>query len=323
MATGLDEDYKKPRNIADQIVRLVDDESVRLEDRLRLITQYVLYRDGVFLTDVGKLLSHSQLPPQDGEIIQNLELLGARAFRQVKDTRQIPPPVFDRKQVPTDGGEDLSLSRYDPTIKLMLEDQLRGSLDHSLFPYTKPLLDANDGILGQVNVSQASLRSAKPTWARTRPSAMEPRQRIIVFVAGGATYSESRACYEVSRAFSKDVFLSTSHMLNPSLFLRQVADLSVDRRRLDLPPDRPKPKAPAHIFERDAPPQQPSLESATAGVASLTLKSDGQAQHNKPSNGAIQTSAKAHPLPSPTFLTGSTGKPAKQTKEKKRGFFKF
>lgn len=137
--------------------------------------------------------------------------------------------------------------------------------------------------MGQENVSQASLRSAKPTWARTRSSAAEPRQRIIVFVAGGATYSESRACYEISELFSKDIFLLTSHMLTPSLFLRQVGDLSVDKRRLNLPADQPKPTAPAHLFEPDPPPSQ---QPPTARTAEMSLNSNTtQASHHANGSG--------------------------------------
>ena len=325
LATGLDEDNKKPKNIADQVVRLVDEDDVRLPDRLRLIIEYILYRDGVFPADVEKLLAHSHLPPQDAEIIQNLELLGARVSRQLKDNRGVPQPVFVRRRASALAGEDLSLSRYDPTIKLMLEEQLRGTLDQNLFPYTKPLLDASESVLGQVNVSQASLRSAKPTWARTRPSAMEPRQRIIVFMAGGATYSESRACYEVSRSFSKDVYLATSHMLHPSLFLRQVGDLSVDRRRLDLPPDRPKPKAPAHLLEKNTATPQPPPQLPTAAFGAMNLNPRGGDRNAISTNGAIKTSAKSHPLPSPPYVTSpmASGRPPKEPKEKKRGFFKF
>ena len=218
--------------------------------------QYLLYRDGLLPSDTQKLLAHAQLPLQDGEVINNLELLGARVTRLLKATRPLAQPLFGRKQAPQDtSDEESGLSRYDPTVKPMLEEHIRGTLDQGLFPFTKPHLDAAEGLLGQEQVSQASLRSAKPTWARTRPSTLEPRQRIILFIAGGATYSESRACYEVSEASNKDVFLATSHMLTPSLFLRQVGDLSVDKRRLDLPVERPKPRAPAHLFERE--PQAP------------------------------------------------------------------
>ena len=319
LATGLDEDYRKPKNLADQVVRLLDDDSVRSPDRLRLIMEYILYRDGVFPSDTQKLIAHAGLPTQDSEVIQNLELLGARVEKPMKDTKPTPQPLFGRKQAPSQGEEDLSLSRFDPAMKPMLEEVIRSSLDQSIFPFTKPQLDATDNLATQDNISQASLRSAKPTWARTRPSAMEPRQRIIVFMAGGATYSESKACYDVSQTSMKDVFLATTHMITPSLFLRQVGDLSVDRRRLHLPADRPKPKAPAHLFEKEpqpgsgpaaqrpgglpAPPQPP-----TAAINSMNIGS----------NGAVNGSAGKHQLPTPPTIEqpANPGKLVKKDKEK-------
>ncbi|KAL8783624.1 MAG: hypothetical protein Q9213_004484 [Squamulea squamosa] len=267
LATGLDEDYRKPKNLADQVIRLLDDDAIQFPDRLRLIIQYLLYRDGLLPTDIQKLLAHARLPAQDSEVIYNLELLGAHVNRTLKDSRPVAQHQFGKREAQGPPSNESGLSRFEPALKIVLEEHCRGALDENTFPFTKPHLDAAEGLMGQENVSQASLRSAKPTWARTRPSNQEPRQRIIVFMAGGATYSESRACYEVSQSFNKDIYLATSHMLTPSLYLRQVGDLSVDRRRLDLPADRPKPRAPDHLFEKEmpAPPPpakpQPPVES--------------------------------------------------------------
>lgn len=324
LATGLDEDYRRPKNLADQVVRLLDDEGVNFPDRLRLIIEYLLYRDGLLPTDTQKLLAHAHLPAQDGEVIHNLNLLGAHVSRRLKDTRQASQPLFSKKEAPTPEAEESGLSRYDPAVKSMLEEHVRGTLDQTVFPFTKPHLDASEGLMGQENVSQASLRSAKPTWARTRPSSVEPRQRIIVFMAGGATYSESRACYEVSRTSNKDVFLATTHMLTPSLFLRQVADLSADKRRLGIPAEQSKPKAPAHLFEKEPQPtaQPPSQrppnqgdtqEPPTAGMSAMNLGPDGGGSSG-PSNGT----AKAHPSPVPPASSESpaSSRLVKKDKEK-------
>ena len=322
MATGLDEDFKRPKNLTDQLVRLLDDDSIPIPDRLRLLMEYVLYRDGIFDSDTDKLLAHAQLPLQNGEIIRNLAILGARVSREVKDQRPHPDPLFPRTQAPAARPEETSLSRFDPAVKSMLEELLHGTLDQTLFPYTKPQLDGNEA---QVNVSQSSLRSAKPTWARTRPSAMENRQRIMVFMAGGATYSESRCCYEVGRAFSKDIYMASSHMLTPNFFLRQVGDLSVDRRRLDLPADRPPRKAPPHVFEREGPGSASALQPPAAGLAAMTLKSGGASGNGTPT--PPQLTSKTHPLPSPHVRpessTGGRHSRDVKEKEKKRGFFKF
>ncbi|KAJ5629867.1 hypothetical protein N7528_003524 [Penicillium herquei] len=283
-ATGLDENFKKAKNLAAQLVQLLDDEQVIHPDRLRLILLYIMYRGGLLGGDIRKLMAHSQLPGNNGEVIANLDLLGVRVEKPLKDDKPQPQPLFNRRmQAPE--GEELSLSRYELALKQMLEEQIKGSLDPAVFPFTRPHTDSDGSMAAQDMISQqASLRSAKPTWARTR-TVDQPRQRIIVFMAGGATYSESRACYEISQAHNRDVFLATTHMLNPGLFMRQVGDLSVDKRRLDIPAERPKPTAPAHLFEREPPPapaappqqQKPALNLNHPGppeqqMAKMTLK---------------------------------------------------
>jgi len=248
MATGLDEDFKKPKNVLDQVVRLLDDEEVTKEDRLRLICLYVLYRDGLIPEDINRLLAHSGLPSSEFGAIENLALLGAQPTRPLKGLRQTPPPLFPANTKNAAQSDEYALSRYEPAVKHMLEGVCNGTLDRVAFPSVGPSEDLNED-----QVVQTSLRSAAPRWASANRRQIENRQRIIVFVAGGATYSEARACYEVSQTHNRDVFLATSHMLKPSFFLRQVKDLSTGRGRLDLPIDRPKPRPPAHLRERPAP----------------------------------------------------------------------
>jgi len=228
LATGLDEEYRKPKGMSDQVVRLLDDESTSASDRLRLIMLYILYRDGVPPVDVDRLLFHSSLPPTDHQIISNLDLLGARTVKALKENRPAPLTLFPLKMAPTAANEEYALSRFEPMLKLLLEELTKGALDQGTFPYTKPPLDNSEA--EQYAASQASLRSAKPTWAQNRRSMHESRQRIIVFMAGGATYSESRACYEISKTAGKDIFLATSHMITPAMFVRQVGDFSQDAR---------------------------------------------------------------------------------------------
>jgi syntaxin-binding protein 1 len=261
--------------MADQVVRMLDEESVTPPDRLRILLLYILFRDGILPADMQKLLAHAGLPPQNADIVQNLDLLGAHTKRGLKDIRPTPPSLFPTKAPPVSLQDDYALSRYEPALQTMLESAATGVLDPETFPYTKPPLD-----MGEVGRQQSatSLRAAKPTWARTRTNAStENRQRCIVFIAGGATYSESRACYETGQKAGREVFLVTSHMLTPALFVRQVGDLSMERRRLGIPADQPKPKAPAHLFEPDpkpkavvAPVQQPQVPVQQMGGMNLT-----------------------------------------------------
>ncbi|KAJ9644474.1 syntaxin binding protein 1 [Coniosporium tulheliwenetii] len=293
LATGFDEDGRKPKALSETLIRTLDEEAVRRPDRLRLITLYLLYRNGLLPADLSKLLAHAQLPQQDAEMISNLELLGAR----------------------------YALSRFETNLKLMLENHVHGTLDQSLFPYTKPHLDASD-TSSSASISSASLRSAKPTWAKSRLSSVEPRQRVIVFMAGGATYSESRACYEVSRDTSRDVFLVTSHMLTPELFMRQVGDLSVDKRRLGIPAEQPPRKAPAWVFEREEEPKPPPPQQQQKQALPKAPAPPMQAMGNLSLGGGAQRPTQNG---QGSHLAAASGKgpaaPPEKEKKKKHHFF--
>nr|POE72125.1 protein transport protein sec1 [Quercus suber] len=322
LATGLDEEYKKAKGIADQVVRMLDEEAIIPQDRLRLLIMYMLNRDGLLPADLDKLLAHAQLPPQDATTIRNLELVGARTSRNLKDSRPLPPPLFSRKPPPAMVDEDYALSRYEPALQNVLEAHAASTLDATTFPYTKPPLD-----MGSDNARQASaqsLRSAKPTWAKGRTNvSSENKQRVVVFMAGGATYSESRACYDIGRATNREIFLVTSHMLTPALFIRQVSDLSQDRRRLDLPLERPKPKAPAHLFEPDErprpPQQQPQQQQPQQAQRAPAPPSNAMANLNvngRP-NGSSSPAASNAQQPS----ANSSAKLTKDPEKKKKHLF--
>ncbi|KAL9033543.1 MAG: hypothetical protein Q9214_007463, partial [Letrouitia sp. 1 TL-2023] len=124
LATGLDEDYKKPKNMADQVVRLLDDDDVTFPNRLRLIIQYLLYRDGLLESDTQRLLEHARLPVQDRKVIHNLELLGAHVLRALKDPRPPTQPRLAMREPATPSAES-GLSRFVPALKTMLEEHIR------------------------------------------------------------------------------------------------------------------------------------------------------------------------------------------------------
>jgi syntaxin-binding protein 1 len=314
--------------MADQVVRTLDEDDVTPADRLRLIALYVLYRDGILPADLTKLLLHAQLPPQDGDVIRNLDILGARISRGLKEKREPAPPLFPQNTVPPPNAEEYALSRYEPVLKEVLEEHVHGRLPQDIFPYTK--MQPDDPSL-QDNTPAASLRSAKPTWARSKLGSVEPRQRIIVFVAGGATYAEARTCYDVSHKTSRDVFLVTSHMINAGLYLRQVGDLSQSRKNLRLPVDQPQPKAPAHLFEKPAPPK-PAAPPPGAAPGAKPMPSIPGGLPSRPGGGqrvggapAPPTAAmgnmslnQARPAGAPIQLGGSNAKPGKEDKDKKK-----
>lgn len=287
LATGIDEDGRRPRNLADQVVRLLDDDSTVHDDRVRLLAMYIMYKNGILRGDIEKLRCHGELSPMDGEMIYNLDFLGARAERQLKDNIPPPPPLFSPVIPQNAPGDEISLSRFEPTLRYLLEGLCRNTLDPSSFPPVKPHLDHTVS-----TQSQISLRKAQPKWA-THQQANKPRQRLIVFMAGGATYSEARCCYDISREFGREVYLASTHMITPRSFSRQVSMLSRGRRELGLPMDQGAPKLPAWMS--DPPPEALRPKPEPAKVANGRPPASSQ----PPTDAMSKVSLAPKPKPAP------------------------
>jgi syntaxin-binding protein 1 len=119
--------------MADQVVRTLDEDAVTPSDRLRLIALYVLYKDGILPADLDKLMLHSQLPLSDADVVRNLDLLGGRIAKSLKDKREPPPPLFPRRTTPPPNAEEYALSRFTTTIQDVLEEHVRGTLPQDIF----------------------------------------------------------------------------------------------------------------------------------------------------------------------------------------------
>ncbi len=137
--------------------------------------------------------------------------------------------------------EEYELSRYKPLLRTVIEvrhncpsflsplsllvaahpwsqDQVSGRLDPAGFPYVKDYPQSNPTASSPrpAMTSTTSLRSAKPSWhrvARAGAPAVENRQRLLVFVAGGMTYSEMREAYSLSNQLGKDIFIGAAARL--------------------------------------------------------------------------------------------------------------
>lgn len=110
------------------------------------------------------------------------------------------------------------------------QEHFKGSLDESTFPYVRdaPVSASRSSAAASAAVpTTGSLRSARPQWTANRAKRVvdAPRQRVLVFMAGGATYSEVRTVYKVSEAANKDVYLGTSHLVTPQKFVGDLANL--------------------------------------------------------------------------------------------------
>lgn len=109
----------------------------------------------------------------------------------------------------------------------IFQELVNNKLDQSLFPYIKdqPAVTSTASSLRNSPAPQTqSLRSARPGWhrpPRLGGTVTENRQRLLVFVAGGMTYSEMRIAYQRSAVLGRDIYIG-SCLLIEFMFWRRV-----------------------------------------------------------------------------------------------------
>jgi syntaxin-binding protein 1 len=243
-----------------------------------------------------------------------------------------------------------------------LQDQVSGKLDPAGFPYVKDYPQSTPAASSArpAMTPTTSLRSAKPSWhraARTGGPAVENRQRLLVFVAGGMTYSEMRDAYLLSSQLGKDIivgavahlirslskadivfffrlggwwwWIGSTHTLTPRQFIDdlKVLDLSgVGSRALpnglrEMPAARPyQAFYDERYFTRDAPPPQQQQPQQQQRLKAPPLGKSVSARSIGKS-GADLSLTSSHVSVNSSYTPSSTN--GGKEKEKKRRFLGF
>ncbi|KAI9062524.1 Sec1-like protein [Trametes sanguinea] len=267
-ATGVTAEGKTPKTLVEEMVPLLDSRDVINTNKVRIIALYIQHRDGVSDEDRRRLYQHARLTLAEQDAVNALVHLGVRITRQPgdKDTRK------KIKQKPSNE-EEYELSRYKPVLRTVLEDHVGGKLDSTLFPYVRDApsaAPAASSLRSSPAIQPAvSLRSQKPNWhkaARGTHTQQDNRQRILVFVAGGMTYSEMREAYLLSKSLNKEIIIGSTHPVTPRQFVDDLKVLElggVGSKALpnglgetNAPPRPPQEIYDQKYFTRDAPPPQ-------------------------------------------------------------------
>ncbi|KAI9226938.1 MAG: Sec1-like protein [Piptocephalis tieghemiana] len=276
---------KTPRKVLNDLVPLLDDESLSDDEVVRLLALYIIYREGLKEDDLWKLQEHAHLSRPDQEALESLEPLGIRLIKSSPRSRD---DLRNRVRMPKmgwahmkkklrspgsnttedDDDDAIELSRYVPEVKRLLEAHMENRVEEDVFPFTRQVsvLEATE----QVRKAPTSLRSNRANWQRggdgpgsssasSNGDGGKPSSKLILFIAGGMTYSEMRSVYEIASAYHKEVLIGSTHIITPEIMLR-------DMRRLRYgPPPPPKPPTPPPL-----PPQAP-----TAAMGAMHLNGAG------------------------------------------------
>lgn len=265
----------RSKTLHEDLVVLLARDDLHVNDKMRLVLIYGIYRGGLAESDFIKLARF--IGVKDTQIVLlvlrcffNLRKLGFPIVKKtVKDKRAVRQTFHT---INNDG--TYNTSRFAPGLKRVLYNVARYELDEDWFPYfrDKPLEEDSPKSSGFKPVGVETLGllrnpRIKASWAPSgsRPTTLasiKNRQRIFCYVAGGITYSEMRLVYELSAALNKDFYLGSESILKPRDFLigLQHIDEAKNPHNLDLAlwheMNQARDPAPEHLYEVPKPPQQ-------------------------------------------------------------------
>ncbi|KAI9248929.1 Sec1-like protein [Sporodiniella umbellata] len=273
-------------NVVDMVPLLVDP-NVSSIDRVRLLMLYLIWKEtGVSESDQRKLIKHAGVSDELSQAIYNLSLLGIQLIPKREEAKG---PAFKKRRDRNKNREEeqpYELSRYVPVLKKVAESYLNNQLDETKFEYTKELEKTPSE--NAVSASGVSLRTTKTNWAKKSNSMNGSRTgkaaRLIVFVIGGATYSEIRSVYELAEDYRRDIFIGTTQILKPSDFVEQMSQLNLPlplptsvippysppEKKIEPPVERVPERVPERIPER---PVDISLSQMHLSSPQLSTKS--------------------------------------------------
>ncbi|KAI8339302.1 Sec1-like protein [Blakeslea trispora] len=321
MATGETADGEVPKTIVLDMVPLLDDPHVSPVDKARLLMLYIIWKEGgIFEDDKKKLLEHAKLKGELRDAVNNLPLIGVKLAR-VRKPEKTSFLKKRRQKRSRDEERPYDLSRYIPTVKRVMEAHMNNTLDPKQFAFTRQsdMDSSEDGTTpgqGGIPANGVSLRTTKPTWAKRTNSVTGGLRstsgaKLILFVIGGATYSEIRSAYEIGQAYNRDVIIGTTEILRPGAFIEHLSQL-----RLPLPLQ----KSVIAPYVAPPPPQPKPVDSISKTTSLMSqLNVTSSTSHLSTKSSIISTAAASDY----SSYSEEKEKEKEKEKKKKKGFKRF
>ncbi|KAG0265986.1 vacuolar sorting protein VPS33/slp1 [Mortierella polycephala] len=262
LATGETVDGHLPKQILSEMIPFLDDSQISVNDKIRLLMLYMICRGGLRTEDSERLFELARVSDTDVEAIRNLGLLGVNVERGGSGAKSKKKPFYPKKRT-EDEEQPYDLSRYITKAKRIVEEHLNGTLDATLYPFT------TEAPTDSAESTRSLRKTPQPTWEKKKPNVKG--SRLLVFIAGGVTYSEIRAMHELCHELGRDIIIGSTHIITPEPFMHSLRHLARGPIRPPAPIIPPykslntpmsSPMQPGMMSQRSGPPSQPSSRPA-------------------------------------------------------------
>ncbi|WZZ41308.1 hypothetical protein YC2023_037567 [Brassica napus] len=235
----------------DVIKFLSTNNDINQESKLRLMMIFAEIYPKKFAGEKGrKMMELAKLSGDDVVAVNNLRLLGPVHTECKSSTTGSFPLKFDvlktKRAARRDRVGDTQtwmLSRFYPIIEELVEKLNKGHLPKQDYPCMnepRPTFYSSSQSPSASPVLPHSRRT--PSWARRHLSddgyfsdsvlgrasscIKKKGRRIFVFIVGGATRSELRACHKLTEKLDREIILGSSSFLDPHTFLTKMKQMN-------------------------------------------------------------------------------------------------
>ncbi len=204
------------------LITLCQNPKLTAEDRFRLILVYMLSQGGVQAATRRELLRG--IPDLCLTALHGVERLGFPVADEA-----FKPLAYDaeRRNEGIARVANIILLRFVPRLWKLAQDLSVGSLSTKDFPKVS---EKEHDEFGAVSSAPKGRRRKNNAPSAATDATVAPH--LIIFVAGGLTYSEARECYALAEKLKLNVVFGGSDLISPSDFLASLAD--VPRGKWDL-----------------------------------------------------------------------------------------
>ena len=210
--------------------------------KLRLLAIFIAAQREATSENKKQLIQAAKLSGSDQQLLTNLERLSSNAGRAgaassraaaaaaaAASSGGVFSSLFTKtavKHEKTPEGEYTD-TRHVGQLKVYLSQLVNGDLPGDKFPSLGPAMTTT-AAESKSNTAKSVRKQHASRWGKKDAAggaAGGGGPRYMVFVAGGLAYSELRAANEVSVQNAREVVIGGSHLITPTDFLIEVADL--------------------------------------------------------------------------------------------------